>query len=256
MHAPSPDHGCRQGVSATQTIPSVSAVPKHLAVIMDGNGRWAKARGLPRVSGHAQGVEAVRALTENCGMQGIEYLTLFAFSSENWRRPAEEVGFLMKLLLAALGREVKKLHAAKVRLRVVGDLVGLPKEIQALIEKAHALTHDNAALHLTVALNYGGRWDITQAARRAASELPANAIDEAAIHDRLSMAFAPEVDLLVRTGGESRISNFLLWNLAYAELYFTPTLWPDFDAAALEQCIAWYGQRERRFGRTSEQLSL
>jgi undecaprenyl diphosphate synthase len=229
-------------------------VPAHLAVILDGNGRWAKARGLPRVSGHVQGVEAVRQLTENCSSKGIKYLTIFAFSSENWRRPAEEVGFLMKLLLAALGREVKKLHAAKVRLRIVGDLSALPSEIQTMAAKAHALTEQNDSLHLTVALNYGGRWDITQAARKAASELAAADIDEAAIRSRLSMAFAPEVDLLVRTGGESRISNFLLWDLAYAELLFTPTLWPDFDAHALQAAIDWYAQRERRFGRTSEQL--
>lgn len=241
--------------SSTQAIPSVSAVPQHLAVIMDGNGRWAKARGLPRVSGHVQGVEAVRSLAENCGKQGVKYLTLFAFSSENWRRPAEEVGFLMKLLLAALGREVKKLHAANVRLRVVGDLTALPADIQSLIAKAHTLTQANEALHLTVALNYGGRWDITQAAARAALELIPSEINEAAIHSRLSMAFAPEVDLLVRTGGESRISNFLLWDLAYAELHFTPTLWPDFDSMALQASIDWYAQRERRFGRTTEQLS-
>lgn len=240
--------------SNTQAIPDASPVPRHLAVIMDGNGRWAKARHLPRVSGHVQGVEAVRHLTENCGKQGIQYLTLFAFSSENWRRPADEVGFLMKLLLAALNREVKKLHVAQVRLRVVGDLAGLQPEIQALIAKAHALTCENDALHLTVALNYGGRWDIAQAAQRAAAELPAAQIDEAAIHSRLSMAFAPDVDLLIRTGGESRISNFTLWNLAYAELHFTPTLWPDFDAFALQNALNWYAQRERRFGRTSEQL--
>jgi undecaprenyl diphosphate synthase len=199
-------------------------------------------------------VEAVRTLTEQCGKQGIDYLTLFAFSSENWRRPAEEVGFLMKLLLAALNREVKKLHVAKVRLRVVGDLAPLQPEIQSLIEKAHALTKDNTALHLTVALNYGGRWDIVQAAQLAAAQLPASQIDEAAIQTRLSMAFAPEVDLLVRTGGESRISNFLLWDLAYAELHFTPALWPDFDATTLQSALDWYAQRERRFGRTSEQL--
>lgn len=240
--------------STTQAVPETSSLPNHLAVIMDGNGRWAKARGLPRVSGHVQGVEAVRALTENCGKLGVKYLTLFAFSSENWRRPPEEVGFLMKLLLVALNREVKKLHVAKVRLRVVGDLTGLQPEIQSLITKAHALTCDNDALHLTVALNYGGRWDITQAARRAAAELPPKEIDESAIHDRLCMAFAPEVDLLVRTGGESRISNFLLWDLAYAELHFTHTLWPDFDAQALTSAFDWHAQRERRFGRTSEQL--
>lgn len=241
--------------SSTHVIPSLSAVPAHLAVIMDGNGRWAKARGLPRVSGHVQGVEAVRSLTENCGARGIKYLTLFAFSSENWRRPAEEVGFLMKLLLAALNREVKKLHIAKVRLRVVGDLAALPKEIQTMVAKAHALTQANDALHLTVALNYGGRWDITQAAALAAAQLAPADINEAAIASRLTMAFAPEVDLLVRTGGESRISNFLLWDLAYSELHFTLTLWPDFDAAALQASIDWYAQRERRFGRTSEQVS-
>jgi undecaprenyl diphosphate synthase len=242
-------------ISTTQVIPDFSGIPQHLAVIMDGNGRWAKSRGLPRVSGHVQGVESVRTLTEQCGRHGIQYLTLFAFSSENWRRPAEEVGFLMKLLLAALGREVKKLHAAKVRLRVVGDLTALPSDIQAMIHKAHALTQVNTALNLTVALNYGGRWDITQAAKRAAAELPSDQIDEAALKSRLCMSFAPEVDLLVRTGGESRISNFLLWDLAYAELHFTPILWPEFDADALQASLDWYVQRERRFGRTSEQVT-
>lgn len=242
--------------SSTQAIPIPNAKPRHLAVIMDGNGRWAKARSLPRVAGHVQGVEAVRALTENCGKQGIEYLTLFAFSSENWRRPAEEVGFLMKLLLAALSREVKKLHVAKVRLRVVGDVAKLQPEIQQLITKAQNLTQNNEALHLTVALNYGGRWDITQAAQRAAEQLAPHQIDENALRERLCMAFAPEVDLLVRTGGESRISNFLLWDLAYAELYFAQTLWPDFDAASLQQALDWFAMRERRFGRTSEQVTL
>ena len=241
--------------SSTQAVPTVSAVPKHLALIMDGNGRWAKSRGLPRVAGHVQGVEAVRTLIETAGARGIKYVTLFAFSSENWRRPAEEVGFLMKLMLSALGREVKKLHAAKVRLRVVGDLAPIQTDIRELVEKAQVLTQNNDTLHLTIALNYGGRWDITQAAQRAARELSADLIDEAAIHARLVMHFAPEVDMMVRTGGESRISNFLLWDMAYSELYFTSTLWPDFGAQQLDEAVAWYAQRERRFGRTSEQLS-
>ena len=240
--------------SATQTIPQVGSVPQHLALIMDGNGRWAKARGMPRVSGHVQGVKAVRTLTEACVERGIRYVTLFAFSSENWRRPADEVGFLMKLMLTALGREIKKLHAAKVCLRVVGDMTPIQPEIRAMVDKAYALTQHNDVLHLTVALNYGGRWDITQAAQRAARELPADQIDEAAIHSRLAMHFAPEVDMMIRTGGESRISNFLLWDMAYAELNFTPTLWPDFGKADLDAAIAWYAQRERRFGRTSDQL--
>ena len=242
-------------ISTTQAIPEAHCLPTHLAVIMDGNGRWAKARNLPRVAGHVQGVEAVRALTENVANHGVKYLTLFAFSSENWRRPSEEVGFLMKLLMAALNREVKKLHVAKVRLRVVGDISPLQPDIQRLIEKAQDLTQNNDALHLTVALNYGGRWDITQAAQRAAAQLPAHQIDEAALRERLSMAFAPEVDLLIRTGGESRISNFLLWDLAYAELYFTPVLWPAFDAQSMQHAFDWFKQRERRFGRTSEQLA-
>lgn len=241
-------------ISSTQSIPAVGAVPQHLALIMDGNGRWAKSRGMPRVAGHVQGVEAVRSLTQACGERGIKYLTLFAFSSENWRRPAEEVGFLMKLMLAALGREVKKLHAAQVRLRVVGDMSPIQADIRAMIDKAHTLTQDNDALHLTVALNYGGRWDITQAAQKAAQTLPADQINEQAISERLVMHFAPEVDMMIRTGGESRISNFLLWDMAYAELYFTPTLWPDFASPQLDEAIAWYAQRERRFGRTSEQL--
>jgi undecaprenyl diphosphate synthase len=242
-------------ISSTQTIPMVSHIPHHLAVIMDGNGRWAKMRGLPRVSGHVQGVESVRNLTQQCVKQGITYLTLFAFSSENWRRPAEEVSFLMKLLLRSLGREVKKLHAANVCLRVVGDLKVLSTDIQTMIDKAHVLTENNTALNLTVALNYGGRWDITQAVQKAAAELTPDLIDESAIKSRLSMSFAPEVDLLIRTGGESRISNFLLWDLAYAELHFTNTLWPEFDSVALQQSLDWYAQRERRFGRTSEQTT-
>ncbi len=241
--------------SSTQIIPVANKIPQHLAVIMDGNGRWAKVRSLPRVSGHVQGVESVRNLVQQCTQQGIDYLTLFAFSSENWRRPAEEVGFLMKLLLLALGREVKKLHAAQVKLCVVGDLKRLPLDIQVMIDKAHDLTQNNLALNLTVALNYGGRWDITQAAKLAAIELAPDLIDEAAIKSRLSMSFAPEVDLLIRTGGESRISNFLLWDLAYTELYFTDTLWPEFDTLALKKALDWYVRRERRFGRISEQVS-
>jgi undecaprenyl diphosphate synthase len=241
--------------SSTQAIPVVHSIPQHLAIIMDGNGRWAKVRTLPRVSGHVQGVESVRNLVQQCAKQGIDYLTLFAFSSENWRRPAEEVSFLMKLLLLSLGREVKKLHAAQVRLRVVGDLKMLSLDIQKMIDKAHSLTQHNTSLNLTVALNYGGRWDITQAAKLAATELTPDLIDEAAIKSRLSMFFAPEVDLLIRTGGESRISNFLLWDLAYAELHFTDTLWPEFDTLALQKSLNWYAQRERRFGRISEQVS-
>ncbi len=234
-------------------------MPRHVAIIMDGNGRWAKQRMLPRVAGHRKGVEAVRAIVRSAIERGIEYLTLFAFSSENWRRPADEVSILMELFLKALEQEVAKLHSNGIRFRTIGDTSRFDPRIRELIAAGEALTANNDRLTLTIAANYGGRWDIVQAAQRFFADHRA-ALDAAeppapeALEPYLAMAFAPEPDLFIRTGGEERISNFLLWQLAYTELYFTATLWPDFDAQALDAAIASYRGRERRFGRTSEQL--
>ena len=242
-------------VSSTREIPRASDLPRHIAIIMDGNGRWAQRRRLPRIAGHRRGAEAVRATVRSCAERGIEFLTLFAFSSENWRRPAEEVALLMKLFKSALENEVEKLHANGVRVKVIGDTQRFDPKIQALIERAEELTAQNQRLTLTIAANYGGRWDILQAMTRLLKEKPAlQQVDEDLITPYLAMSYAPEPDLFIRTGGEQRISNFLLWQLAYTELYFTDLLWPDFDAAALDEAIASYRRRERRFGRTSEQL--
>jgi len=242
--------------SSTQEVPAHGDMPRHVAIIMDGNGRWARSRLLPRIAGHRRGVESVRATVENCAERGIEFLTLFAFSSENWRRPAEEVALLMQLFQSALTSEAERLHRAGVRLKVVGDTRRFGRKIGLLIEQAETLTAQNQRLTLTIAANYGGRWDIMQAlARLAAEKESLEKLDEAALAAHLAMSYAPEPDLFIRTGGEQRISNFLLWQLAYTELYFTETLWPDFDAAALDQAIASYRSRERRFGRTSEQVA-
>jgi len=231
-------------------------VPRHIAIIMDGNGRWAKQRYLPRVAGHRRGVEIVRATVEACVRQGVEYLTLFAFSSENWRRPEDEVSFLMQLFVHALEQEVAKLHESNIRFRVIGDLSRFEPQLTRLIAEGEQLTRDNNRLTLTVAANYGGRWDMIQAVTRMLKVRPqlAAGFSEADLLPYLSLAYAPEPDLFIRTGGEQRISNFLLWQLAYTEMYFTDTLWPDFDAEALDKAIASYQQRERRFGRTSEQV--
>jgi undecaprenyl diphosphate synthase len=243
--------------SSTVRVPDIAEVPRHIAIIMDGNGRWATQRRLPRVAGHARGVDAVRTCVEACARAGVEYLTLFAFSSENWRRPVEEVSFLMRLFVTALEREVGKLHANGIRLRVIGDLSQFDTRIQDLIRRAEAKTARNTRLTLTIAANYGGRWDILQAARKvaeqAAREGHAGVIDEQTFAQHLAMAYAPEPDLFIRTSGEKRISNFLLWQLAYTELYFTDTFWPDFDADTLADAIASYARRERRFGRASAQ---
>ena len=238
---------------------ALSRVPRHVAIIMDGNGRWAVARGWPRVTGHSRGVDAVRATLGACGERGIEYLTLFAFSSENWRRPPDEVTTLMRLFMVALQREVDKLVELGVRMRVVGETFAFDADLRRLIAQSEQRTAHNSRLHLTVCANYGGRWDITQAAERAAREQLASGardirIDEDAIAQRLALSFAPEPDLLIRTGGERRISNFLLWQLAYAELYFSDVLWPDFNAAELESALRWYAGRQRRFGMTGEQI--
>jgi len=240
--------------SSTQEIPQAGDVPRHVAIIMDGNGRWAQRRRLPRIAGHRRGAEAVRATVRACAERGIQYLTLFAFSSENWRRPAEEVALLMKLFKSALQNEVDKLHANGVRLRVVGDTSRFDPKLRKLIERGEELTARNTSLTLTIAANYGGRWDMLQAMNRLIKENPSAEIEESLLAGYLAMSYAPEPDLFIRTGGEQRISNFLLWQLAYTELYFTDSLWPDFDGAALDRAIASYRGRERRFGRTSEQL--
>ena len=242
--------------SSTLEIPDTRRIPRHVAIIMDGNGRWAKQRFLPRVAGHKRGLEAVRATVKTCGERGVDFLTLFAFSSENWRRPREEVKFLMQLFVGALEQEVDKLHTNGVRFRVIGDLARFEPRIVKLVREAEARTADNGGLQLTIAANYGGRWDIMQAMKRLLEARPDLAKDfvEADLMPYFSMAYAPEPDLFIRTGGEQRISNFLLWQLAYTELYFTDTLWPDFDAAALDQAILSYQERERRFGRTSDQV--
>ena len=242
--------------SSTRSFPDVPRVPRHVAIIMDGNGRWAKKRFLPRFAGHSRGVETVREAVKYCLGCGIEYLTLFAFSSENWRRPVEEVTLLMQLFVRALQQEVSKLHNNGVRLRIVGDRSRLDAELQGLIQASEEKTAGNDKLTLTIAANYGGRWDILQAVSRMVAEQPEKngAWDEEDLAPYLSMSYAPEPDLFIRTGGEERVSNFLLWQLAYSEFYFTETLWPEFDSAAFDTAILSYQKRERRFGRTSEQL--
>lgn len=242
-------------LSSTQAVPNVSSVPRHIAIIMDGNGRWATKRYMPRVAGHGKGVEAVRTIVEACVKRGVEYLTLFAFSSENWRRPADEVSLLMRLFVTALEREVSKMHANDIRLKVVGDLSRFDAKLQELIASAQRRTANNTRLTVTICANYGGRWDIMQAVNKMIAASPGTTdFSEDQLASQLAMAYAPEPDLFIRTGGEERISNFLLWQLAYTEFYFTETFWPDFDASELDRAIESYQQRERRFGRTSEQL--
>ena len=241
-------------VASSAAIQPARDVPRHVAIIMDGNGRWARKRFLPRVAGHRRGVENVRSTVRACVERGVEFLTLFAFSSENWRRPAEEVSLLMQLFTFTLEQEIAKLHEAGIRFRAVGDLARFDARLRELIVNAEAQTASNPRLTLTVAVNYGGRWDIVQAMNRLVAAKPAQSYSEADLAPYLSMAYAPEPDLFIRTGGEQRISNFMLWQLAYTEMYFTDTLWPDFDTAAFEQAIASFHARERRFGRTSEQV--
>ncbi|MGQ0654864.1 MAG: polyprenyl diphosphate synthase [Betaproteobacteria bacterium] len=240
--------------SSTQEVPAHDGVPRHIAIIMDGNGRWARKRMLPRIAGHRAGVDAVRQTVAACGERGVKFLTLFAFSSENWRRPPEEVALLMQLFRVALTSEAKKLHRSGVRLKVVGDTTRFDAKLRLLIDKSERLTADNDGLTLTIAANYGGRWDVLQALNRLMAQGGRSASEDD-VRALLAMHYAPEPDLFIRTGGEQRISNFLLWQLAYTELYFTDTLWPDFGAAALDDAIASYRTRERRFGRTSEQLA-
>jgi undecaprenyl diphosphate synthase len=226
---------------------------------MDGNGRWATRRHLPRTAGHAKGVQAVRRIVEACGRRGVRYLTLFAFSSENWRRPAEEVSLLMQLFMQALEREIDKLDAQAVRLRVVGDMSQFEPRLRELINQAQVRTAHHDKLNLSICANYGGRWDILQAIRSMVAENPAllqtpECLDERMLSRYLAMAWAPEPDLFIRTGGEQRISNYLIWQLAYTELFFTERYWPDFGPQELDDAFAWYGTRERRFGRTSAQV--
>jgi undecaprenyl diphosphate synthase len=232
-------------------------LPRHIAITMDGNGRWAAARGLARPAGHKAGLAPVRMCIEQCSQRGVEALTLFAFSSENWRRPIEEVGSLMRLFLEALDREVDELHQRAVRMRFIGERRSLAVRLQARIAAAEARTAANAGLKLQVAMSYGGRWDIVQAAQSIARECASGRIrpeelTEDSFAARLSLAGIPEPDLFIRTGGEQRVSNFLLWDLAYAELYFTPKLWPDFALSDLEEALAYFAARDRRFGRISE----
>ena len=242
--------------SSTTAVPEVAAVPRHVAIIMDGNGRWATKRLLPRVAGHVKGVEAVRDCVEACVERGIEYLTLFAFSSENWRRPEEEVSLLMRLFVTALEREVAKMHANSIRLKVVGDLSRFDAKLREMIANAERRTANNTRLTLTICANYGGRWDIMQATSKMVAANPGvTEFTEEQLAGHLAMAYAPEPDLFIRTGGEERISNFLLWQLAYSELYFTDTFWPDFSIQSLDTAIGSYQSRERRFGRTGDQLA-
>lgn len=239
---------------------SASIMPKHVAIIMDGNGRWAKRKGKIRTFGHKAGVDAVRASVKYARENNIEALTLFAFSSENWKRPEDEVNVLMDLFNLVLNSEVKKLNKNQVRLRVIGDLSRFEDKLVNKIKKAEALTAENTALTLNIAANYGGRWDIAQAAKQLSQDVLDGAIsvddiDESAINQKICMADLPPLDLLIRTGGEHRISNFLLWQCAYAELYFTSVLWPDFNEDAFAKAIEDFRDRQRRFGMTSEQIS-
>lgn len=236
-----------------------NGLPRHVAIIMDGNGRWAKKRFLPRIAGHRAGVETVRQAVRLCAEKGVEALTLFAFSSENWRRPPTEVSLLMELFLNALQRETQRLNNNNVRLRIIGDRSAFAPRLQEEIARAESLTQGNTGLTLVIAANYGGRWDVVQAVRNLAArveagELRASDISSDMFESQLVLSDLPEPDLFIRTGGEQRISNFLLWHLAYTELFFTDTLWPDFDAQAFEEALRSYNGRQRRFGRTGEQV--
>ncbi|MGF1726032.1 isoprenyl transferase [Photobacterium nomapromontoriensis] len=247
---------------AEHTIDSalgIESLPKHVAIIMDGNGRWAKAKGKPRVFGHKAGVEAVRETVSTANRLGVQVVTLFAFSSENWRRPEDEVSLLMELFMTVLGREVKRLHKNNIRLCIIGDTSRFSARLQRKIADAEALTASNTGMVLNVAANYGGQWDILQAAKRLAQQvaeqgLTVSDITEEMLAEGLTTANLPDVDLLIRTSGECRISNFMLWQTAYAELYFTEQHWPDFDETSFVQAMAWYVNRERRFGCTGEQI--
>jgi undecaprenyl diphosphate synthase len=242
--------------SASQTV---GQLPRHVAIIMDGNGRWARGRNLPRPMGHREGVKAVRRAVEACRERGIEALTLFAFSSENWRRPKAEVSLLMELFMHTIRKEIDELDRNAVRVRFIGERSAFDPKMRSLMERAEQQTADNQGLSMVIAVNYGGRWDIANAARQLAAratagEIDVESIDSEALGQCLSLADLPEPDLFIRTGGEQRISNFLLWQLAYTELYFTDLLWPDFDDAAFEQALRSFSSRQRRFGQTGDQV--
>ena len=228
--------------------------PRHIAIIMDGNGRWARKRGLPRHAGHKAGLTSARRVIEHCAARGVEALTLFTFSSENWQRPEGEVSRLMELFLGALGKDVKELHGNGIRVRFIGDRAAFSAKLQQGMAEGEALTAGNRKMTLNVAVGYGGRWDILDAARRLAREGRLQDADESAFTAALALGGQPDPDIFIRTGGEQRISNFLLWNLAYSELYFTDLLWPDFDPQALDAAFAWFATRQRRFGLTQEQV--
>ncbi|MBD3670702.1 MAG: isoprenyl transferase [Gammaproteobacteria bacterium] len=243
----------------TEELERFTPLPRHVAIIMDGNGRWAEQRFMGRIAGHRAGVEAVRSVVRACSVRGVEALTLFAFSTENWKRPKDEVSWLMDMFLTALGKEVKKLHENDIRVRVIGDTSAFSDKLQKAVRDAEALTADNSGLNLNLAVNYGGRMDITMAmktiaTRIEAGEMQASEITPELIQQYVFLGDLPEPDLFIRTGGEKRISNFLLWQLAYTELYFTDTLWPDFDHKAFDDALASYASRQRRFGRTGAQV--
>jgi len=235
------------------TMTSSSGVPHHIAIVMDGNGRWAAKRFMPRLAGHRQGMESLRRCIRVCVDRGVAVLTVFAFSSENWNRPADEVSGLMELLATALAKEVPKLKQDGVRVHFVGERAGLSDKVRAGLEQAEAATASNGKLILNVCFNYGGRWDIAQAAARLAAQ--GKPITEAELQAAMALAHVPDPDLIIRTGGELRLSNFLLWQAAYAELFFSDKLWPEFDEAELDRAMAEFGRRERRFGQTSAQVA-
>lgn len=246
-------------VACLKTVQSSSGIPPHVAIIMDGNGRWAQKRFMPRTAGHAKGAAGVKALVEHAAKLGVKYLTLFAFSTENWQRPSDEVGTLMGLFVDYLEKEINELAQAGVCFKVVGDTTAFPAELQSRIESAQQVTAKNDDITLCVAANYGGRWDVVQAVKNWQHANPSASclnLTEVDLSTHLSTSGMPDVDLLIRTGGEQRVSNFLLWQSAYAELYFTDVLWPDFSSSSLDEAILWYGQRSRRFGMTMDQLSI
>ncbi|HET6272897.1 MAG TPA: isoprenyl transferase [Bacteroidota bacterium] len=242
-----------------ETLQGSGEIPRHIAIIMDGNGRWAKQHGMPRIAGHNEGVESVRDTVEACGQLGVQFLTLYAWSTENWKRPQEEVSLLMRLLLKALKDETDRLHTNNVRIKAIGDIAALPQDVQNELLEDIQKTNDNTGLTLTLALSYSGRWDLTQAIKHVAADLKAGKVSEADLNERLiagylSTAGTPDPDLLIRTSGEFRISNFLLWQLAYTEIYITKKYWPAFRRDELYDAIRDYQRRERRFGMVSEQV--
>ncbi len=235
------------------------SIPEHVVIIMDGNGRWAKQQGRPRVFGHKQGVKTLRNLVEQCVSLSIPNLTVYAFSSENWQRPATEVSFLMELFMSSLQQQIDALHANGIHVNFIGDRSAFPEKLVTMIEQAEALTRANTQLNLNIAANYGGRWDILQACKKILADMQTKQdnrteLDEATLEQYISLGSLPAPDLFIRTGGERRISNYLLWQLAYTELYFTDCLWPDFDSTEFEKALDWFAGRERRFGRISEQV--